>query len=181
MAWRSDAMAFEPETGSDAAAAAREFLLLRHAQAAAAAAGGGDFGRPLTAEGERQATRIGRLLERSGVHPDAFVSSPAARALRTARLAAAAFGVPPDAVVEEPRLYEAGPLALAEVVASAAAGHRCPLIVGHNPAFEDLTRHLGGLDRGQGFPPGAVARFRVTEEAGLRVGSGCEFVAMLRP
>src|SRR5688572_9916847 len=98
-----------------------ELLLLRHAKAADTEPGGTDFDRPLTAEGERQADRIGRLLARRGLHPDAIVTSPAARALRTAQHAAGAVGFKASAIEQDPRIYEAGPLVLAEILAHALA------------------------------------------------------------
>lgn len=158
-----------------------EILLLRHAQAIGHAEGVADFDRPLTKEGERQADRIGRLLAHRGVRPDAVISSPAARALQTAQRAASGLGIAVDSIEEDARIYEAGPGVLAEILAHAAATHERPMLVGHNPGFEQLAIRLGGLKPGWEFPKGAVARFEVPDKAALRKGTGCRLVELLEP
>jgi phosphohistidine phosphatase len=158
-----------------------EALLLRHAKAADKKPGGTDFERPLTAEGERQADRMGRLLAHTDLYPDLIVSSPAARALQTAQRAAEGLGIKPNAIVQDPRIYEAGPLVLLEILSHAVAKAKRPMLVGHNPGFEDLARQLGRLGEDWEFPKGAVARFKAPDKEALRRGSGCQFIELLEP
>ncbi|MEA3203854.1 MAG: phosphohistidine phosphatase [Thermoplasmata archaeon] len=113
-------------------------VLLRHGKAQAHGEAP-DLSRRLTALGEAQATAIGRRLRSHGLAPDVVVTSPAARALRTAQLAAAAATEPGGAarIVEEADLYEA------EATDVWAVARRHPAatlwVVGHNPALEDAA------------------------------------------
>jgi phosphohistidine phosphatase len=154
-----------------------QFLLLRHATAADAGPGLADFDRPLTAEGGRQADRIGRLLGKRGLHPDAIVSSPALRALQTAQRAAAALGVKPAAIELDPRIYEAVPPVLIEILGHVAARHERPMLVGHNPGFDQLAKRFGG-PAGREFPKAGAALFEATDSTALRQG-GCRFLELL--
>lgn len=158
-----------------------EFLLLRHAKAADQEPGKGDFDRPLTSKGEAQADRIGRLLAKRDLHPDLIVSSPAARALQTAQRAASGLGSKAAAIEQDPRIYEAGPLVLAEILAHATSKHLRPMLVGHNPGFEQLAIRLGGLPADWEFPKGAAAWFKVLDATALRKGGGCRFIGLLEP
>jgi len=70
-----------------------QWLLVRHAIAVPSGTPGiPDDERPLTAEGEKRFRKAARGLARLVPRPDAILSSPLPRALRTAELAAAAWG-----------------------------------------------------------------------------------------
>jgi phosphohistidine phosphatase len=73
---------------------AMNIFLLRHGLAAERAEAGceNDSDRPLTAEGEKTARKITAGLRAMGVTLDALVSSPYARARRTAEIVAEEFG-----------------------------------------------------------------------------------------
>ena len=133
-----------------------EFILLRHAKAAD---GAPDEARPLTAKGVRHARRVGELLRERALLPDVVVSSPATRAWDTATHACAGMGFG-AAIHREPALYGATRGDILSVLAAYAAAHR-PLLVGHNPGFEDFAQHVGGLGEGWKFRKGTAAVFRV--------------------
>lgn len=140
----------EPEQKPDV-----EIYLLRHADAGDPTTfRGDDAQRPLSDKGRRQASSMGRFLNRRGFHPDVIVSSPKMRARQTAELVAAALDTP---VALDERL--GGPLdldALGEVVA-AAAGKRRVLLVGHDPEFSELAAELIGAS-GLQLKKGTLAR-----------------------
>ncbi|MCA1810571.1 MAG: histidine phosphatase family protein [Halobacteriales archaeon] len=121
-------------------APAHRIVLLRHAEAEGAAAS--DRARVLTAKGEGQARRIGLALHGQGLAPGAVVCSPAARALQTARLAAAA-AQSRVAIEQDETLHEAGP----EEVLACLGRHPQAIVwvVGHNPSLQATARLLGGL------------------------------------
>jgi phosphohistidine phosphatase len=103
---------------------------------------GPDAARPLSEKGRLQAERLGLFLADTGFEPDAVVSSPKTRALETARLVATPLGLPirvDDAL--------AGPLTLEalEAVLSASGNPSCPLLVGHDPDFSELSAELIGV------------------------------------
>ena len=76
----------------------KRLLLLRHAKAVPATDPLTDIDRPLAERGERDARRIGERLRRQQLHPTSILTSPAARALRTAQLVAEAIDYPRDAI-----------------------------------------------------------------------------------
>jgi phosphohistidine phosphatase len=131
--------------------------LLRHAEAEE---GYPDDDRPLTELGARHAEAAGLALARLGVHIDACLSSPKARAVQTAQLACEPLGVE---VTSEPRL-SGEPFDVHELV----AGLGEVLLVGHDPSFT-LTLHT---------LTGAQARMRKGGLAGVAKG---ELVVLLRP
>lgn len=155
-----------------------EFLLVRHAKAADKDVGMNDFDRPLTGKGEDQADRIGRLLAQRELRPDVIVSSPAARALQTAQLAAVGLGIPHKDIRTDARIYEAGPMVLAEILLSLEK-HSRPMLVGHNPGFEQLAVHVGSLPSDWEFPKAAAALMQVDAHA-LRSGGG-RLLGLLEP
>lgn len=117
-----------------------------------------DFERPLNARGLRDAPKMGELMRAKNLHIDLIVSSPAARAAATAETIKNSIEL--DRKIQlEPRIYEARASDLLEVVNGFSNDCDCVLIVGHNPGFEDLVRHLTGQTRE--MPTAAVARIEL--------------------
>jgi phosphohistidine phosphatase len=119
----------------------RRLLLLRHAKAVPATDPLVDIDRPLAERGERDARRIGERL-RGRLQPALIVTSPAARALRTAQLVADAIGYVRAAIALDRRLYLAEPAAILEIIAAQSAAVETLLVVGHNPGLTDLVHRL---------------------------------------
>lgn len=141
--------------------------LLRHARASWSM-GAHDAERPLTEQGERDARRMGAWMAREGLVPDHVVTSPAVRAVETARLA-----LPGREPTLDARVYEACLHDLLAVLADAPPEAERVLLVGHNPSLEILVR---GLDptvppptQGTLVEPCTLARLEVDA---LRPGGG---------
>jgi phosphohistidine phosphatase len=134
----------------------RRLLLLRHAKAVPAEQALADIARPLAPRGERDALRIGERLKLQHSSPGLILASPAARALHTAQIVAAAFDYPLGAIAVEPRLYLAVPTTLMEVVAAQDTAIEDLLIVGHNPGLTEFVHELtSGFDVDD-LPTGAI-------------------------
>ena len=116
--------------------------LIRHAKSSWDDPSLDDFDRPLNARGRRDAPFMGRLLHEQGVRFDLLVSSPARRALDTAREIARQVGYPPEAIRQEPAIYEASPGGLLAVVHALPAQARSVGLVGHNPGLSLLAQRL---------------------------------------
>ena len=119
-----------------------ELYLLRHAHAGDAALWNApDANRPLSEKGVRQAERMGRHLAAIGFAPDAVITSPKLRAMRTADIVAGHLDVP---VTPDPRL--AGPLTLEDLgdILTDAGHPGRPMLCGHDPDFSDLVTELVG-------------------------------------
>lgn len=139
-----------------------ELHLLRHADAGDPMAWqGDDADRPLSAKGQRQAARLGALLNGAGFQPDALISSPKLRARETADAVGAALGVH---VAIDPRLGESVDLGVIERILADAADPRRPLLVGHDPDFSWLASELSGTSIE--MKKGALVRIDIADLAG---------------
>jgi len=132
-------------------------LIIRHAIAVPGGTPGiADDDRPLTPRGRRRFRRAARGLARIAKCPDVLLSSPLARAMATATLAAKAWGGIEPTV--EPALAQGNP---ARVLAALAAQPRdaAVAVVGHEPYLSALLAALLGAPEGDrlSFRKGGVA------------------------
>ncbi len=115
----------------------QELLILRHGKSGWPA-GVADFDRPLKKRGEDAATRIGIWLRDHKLVPELVLSSPAARAIATAKLTCDAMGLERDCICEDKSLYLAGLETLLKIVRAVPPSINRAMIVGHNPGLEEL-------------------------------------------
>ena len=119
--------------------------LIRHAKSSRDNPQQPDHLRPLNPRGHRDAPAMGRYLDTTfRFNPDTIVSSPAIRAITTARLIGEAIGCNEWKISQDERIYEAPVDALLEVIREQpdSSSHVC--LVGHNPGMENLTNWLCG-------------------------------------
>lgn len=116
--------------------------LVRHAKSSWDDPALDDFQRPLNTRGERDAPRMAVHVRRALGSPDRIVSSPAVRALSTARIFAETLGVPAAHFDQRPRIYEASAEALLALVQMLDDNDRHVMLFGHNPGFTDLAHRL---------------------------------------
>jgi phosphohistidine phosphatase len=119
----------------------RELWLLRHGKAERFDASE-DYDRALKKRGKRDAKRIGRWMEARGLLPDVIISSPATRAIETAKIVCYAIGWDRHNIQQEKRLYDEGIVRVKSVLADCPADLGRVLLVGHNPELEDLLTFL---------------------------------------
>lgn len=120
-----------------------------------------DFDRPLSDRGRKDARRAGRFLRAAGLEPDAIVASPSARTRATVRIVARRAGLRAPVLFEQ-ALYGTEADAYLELLRALDPEVTLPLVVGHNPALEQLVACLGaGLVR---LPTGAVLLIRAGTE-----------------
>lgn len=120
----------------------KTLYLVRHAQASKEDTSLPDRDRPLNPRGEHDAPLMGQRLARRGARPDLLLTSPARRALTTARLLAEALGLPRHAIIVDERLYEGNAQALLAMVRAVDDRHRTLMLVGHNPDISQLAHRL---------------------------------------
>lgn len=119
----------------------KTLLLLRHAKSSWDDTSQRDFDRPLAPRGIRDAPRVGAELRDRGSLPDLIISSPAKRARQTIELVARAADVRTGPTFED-RIYGASSAELLALVRAIPDVSNCAMLVGHNPAFEDLLSRL---------------------------------------
>jgi len=129
-----------------AGSSTRRLILLRHAKSAWPD-GVSDHDRPLAARGRRDAPAAGRWLRTSGLVPDRVMCSTAQRARETWQLAEEKLGAHPQTVFER-RVYGATSAELLDLARHEPAGVRTLLIVGHDPAMQELTLDLASAQPG---------------------------------
>jgi phosphohistidine phosphatase len=120
----------------------KRLTLLRHAKSSWDDSFLDDFERPLNPRGRRTAPEMGRRLTAADSVPDLIISSPARRAINTARMVAREMNYAEARLIEEPSLYHAGWGQILDVINSleTLAGHL--MICGHNPGLTDLANML---------------------------------------
>jgi phosphohistidine phosphatase len=123
----------------------RHLVILRHAKSAWPD-GVPDRRRPLNGRGRRDAAAVGRWLRENVGRLDVVVCSPAERARQTWELVAAELADAPDPTFDED-VYGASPSSLLTVVAALPDDAATALLIGHNPAFQDLVELLSGQQR----------------------------------
>lgn len=123
----------------------KRIALLRHAKAKQGDAECADKERPLNERGLHDAPEMGRRMRESGARPSLIVTSPATRALQTARLVAREIGYPLEFLQRDIELYLASPEAILEVVARQDDAFNDMLVCGHNPGMTELANRLGGI------------------------------------
>jgi phosphohistidine phosphatase len=121
-----------------------DLYLMRHASAVEPLEWkGDDASRPLTEEGQREASRVADFLGRTGITIEAIVSSPYTRALATARLAGGR-DPEPDASLE-PGCSPRDVKSILRRLTNKNPGISSILLVGHAPDMERIcSNYIGG-------------------------------------
>lgn len=119
----------------------RQLYLVRHAKSDWER-GVADFDRPLNKRGKRDAPQMGKRLKALGVNPDLIVSSPAKRAISTARKVADELSYDRDRIVLDETLYEAFPEDTLRVIQGMDAAHTSVMVFGHNPTMTELVNRI---------------------------------------
>jgi phosphohistidine phosphatase len=120
----------------------KTLILVRHAKSDWSAEGLSDTERPLNDRGKKDAPEMAKRLKKKGLKIDAFVSSPAKRAKKTAKYFAEEFGVDKESIQIEPKLYGALLSGFEKVVASLNDKKDTVVVFSHNPGITDYTNTL---------------------------------------
>ena len=150
-----------------------------------------DFHRTLAQRGREAAPLMGRRFLREFIEPgrvskpDILISSPATRAITTAKLIAEEIGFSEAEIVKEERIYEASLQRLLNVIEEIEDRFEHAVLFGHNPGFEMLADTLAGKSVGDHdgkFPTCGVAIFKVAAESWTWLDETfCELVDFLYP
>lgn len=92
-----------------------------------------DFERPLMETGIKKTRQIIKFLNDKKVSVDLIISSPAVRALETARLIAGGIGYPVENIKIEPAIYEGSADDFLDVICTTPDEINSLMIFGHNP------------------------------------------------
>ena len=134
----------------------KTLVFMRHARAVLQQPGQTDRERSLTARGRLEAPMMAQVLAQRGVRPEVIISSPAERALATARLVAEELTLADHAISLEPVLYKASTDDYFEVIRRLPDGVHSILVVGHNPGITEFVNALEPGAVGEMPPSGLV-------------------------
>jgi phosphohistidine phosphatase len=119
----------------------RTLILLRHGKSDWST-DDDDFDRPLKKRGKNASIQAGEWLSAHRRVPDFVVTSPAARAMKTAELACNAMGIKKNNVYSRKHIYLATPEELLYVLEDCPEQAQRVMLVGHNPGLEELLYYL---------------------------------------
>ena len=119
-------------------------FLTRHAKSSWSNSGLTDIDRPLNKRGKRAAPFMGRLIVDKGEKPELLISSPANRALSTAKIFGEAMGLVENDIIIDRTIYGADPKQLLELVQDQVDLYKSIMLFGHNPTFTLLVNLLTG-------------------------------------
>lgn len=120
----------------------KTLYLIRHAKSSWETANLTDFDRPLNERGKKNAPEMGKFLKKENHYPDLILSSPAKRALKTARIIAEEIGYPKNKIEEEIKIYEASVSDLLKITNQLDEKLNTVFLFGHNPGFTDFLNYL---------------------------------------
>ena len=166
----------------------KRLTILRHAKSSWEHHQLEDLNRPLNERGWMTARRMGCELEKRGMKFDLVIASPAARVRETIDGLREKLNLNVE-IRFEPRIYAASEEILLKIIHELDETVRAPLIVGHNPALQQLLVGLTSKDRDDlrdrvkhKFPTAALAAIELPARhwAEVKPGSG-EIAELILP
>ena len=112
----------------------KTLIIARHGKAEKVALNGLDFERKLVERGKDDVQRVSEHLS-TLINIQQIVSSPAARALQTAKIIAKTFNIDKKEIVLKEGIYEASMSGLLKIINDLENEFEVTLLAGHNPAF----------------------------------------------
>ena len=119
----------------------KTLLIIRHAKAESAFTLN-DFERPLNERGKKDAPAMAKRLLDKKIIIDAFISSPAKRAKKTAEFFCETLGGKEEEVILVSALYHAPPSVFYEVIKNTSDDFNTIAIFAHNPGISDFVNEL---------------------------------------
>jgi phosphohistidine phosphatase len=120
----------------------KTLLLIRHAKSSWDVSTLNDFERPLNDRGKKDAPIMARRLIHKKINIDAFVSSPAKRAKKTAELFCQEYGKNENEIIFLTKLYHASPDIFFEVIAELDNNFNTVAIFSHNIGITEFVNLL---------------------------------------
>jgi len=120
----------------------KTLLLVRHAKSSWDDPAMTDFDRPLNERGKKDAPAMADRLIARGIIIGSFISSPAKRAKKTAKIFSQAFQRNEEEIILIPELYLASSGVFESVLASIEIDSETIALFSHNPGITDFANTL---------------------------------------
>lgn len=142
---------------------AKTLLIIRHAKSSWEWDTLSDFDRPLNDRGKKDAPVMAQRLKDKNILIDAFISSPAKRARKTAEYFAETYHRKKEDIVLVSKLYHASPETFFEVVEELSDAASTVAVFSHNPGITTFVNQLTAAVRIDNMPTCGI--FAVSMEA----------------
>ena len=129
-------------TFSDVNLVMKQLILIRHAKSDWSTASLGDLDRPLNERGKKDAPQMAKRLLAKKIKIDAFVSSPARRARKTAAIFAKEYKRDKDEIIFIEELYAAPADIFYDVISKVDDKFNSIAVFSHNPGITDFANNL---------------------------------------
>lgn len=123
----------------------KTLILIRHAKSSWDDAGLSDFERPLNDRGKKDAPMMADRLHERGIKVDAFISSPAKRAKRTAEQFVKRYKKDGGELILKTELYLAGEETFLNLMEKLDDQIDCVVMFSHNPGITDFANSLADV------------------------------------
>lgn len=123
----------------------KTLILIRHAKSSWDNPGLSDFERPLNDRGKKDAPMMADRLHERGIKIDAFITSPAKRAKRTAEQFAKRYKKDGGDIVLKTELYMAGEETFLKLMEKLDNQMDCVAMFSHNPGITDFANSLADV------------------------------------
>ena len=120
----------------------KSLILIRHAKSSWNDSSVSDFERPLNERGKKDAPVMANRLMEKKIKIDAFISSPAKRASRTASVFAKEYKRDKDDILYKTELYGASEREFIDVIEKISDKFDSIAIFSHNPGLTDFANQL---------------------------------------
>jgi phosphohistidine phosphatase len=151
----------------------KTIYVIRHAKSSWDDLALDDFDRPLNERGKRDVPRMAKRLKEKEPAIDTVISSPANRAITTAKGIADILQLDATHIRQEPRLYHASAETMLTIVQKLTDKVDTIMLVGHNPGLTDFVNELTGESIANVPTCGMVAiTFTASEWSAIRWNTG---------
>jgi phosphohistidine phosphatase len=123
----------------------KQLILIRHAKSDWGDSSLSDFERPLNGRGKKDAPVMAERLLNKKIKIDAFISSPATRAKKTAGIFASAYKRDKDEIIFHSELYGAAEDVFYDVINTTENKFQSIAIFSHNPGITDFANLLADV------------------------------------
>lgn len=123
----------------------KNLMLIRHAKSSWDDPNLSDLDRPLNKRGKTDAPTMGAMLLARELHPDRIISSPAKRALKTAKILAESLGYPKKKIDVHEAIYFHGLDDILDLIKNLEKTWERVYLVGHNPEITALANRLSNV------------------------------------
>ena len=120
----------------------KTLYLVRHAKSSWKEFDLNDRDRPLNKRGEHDAPLMSKHLKKINVKPSMIISSPAKRALTTAKIIASEIDYEKKNITTDENIYLATSEVLLYLTSKLNSDLNSVMIVGHNPGITEFLNHL---------------------------------------